>query len=399
MFTTYAVYYISALGLTPVQLLLVGTALELTCLVFEGITGVVADTYSRKWSVIIGMLILGLAYVLEGSIPWLGEWLPAMISFFVMVVIAEIIHGIGWTFLSGADQAWIADEIGEEQIGTLFLKARQFSLLAQCIGIGLSVGLMQISPGLPYIVGGVLFLALGLVLIRMMQEHGFQPAPRTGTNAFQDMAVTWKNGVRAIRTKPVLISIVVITFLMGAASEGYDRLWEAHLIQEIGFPDWGGLSTASWFGILSFAGLLLGMLTIRYVRRKLDMENERVVTTSLFVLMSLRIMGIVSVALAPHFAWAVASVLALTVIGTLMGPMYDTWLNRNVDGKVRATVLSMMSQSDALGQTAGAPVVGWVGSRFSIRTSLITAAVLLSPLLVILGRVARTRPGRAEELE
>ncbi|AKG35998.1 hypothetical protein [Paenibacillus durus] len=67
-------------------------------------------------------------------------------------------------------------------------------------------------------------------------------------------------------------------------------------------------------------------------------------------------------------------------------PVYASWLNRNLESRSRATVLSMVSQSDALGQTAGGPVVGWIGSRFSIRASLLAASLLLLPLLAVFGR-------------
>ncbi|MDR9853554.1 hypothetical protein RJP21_08075 [Paenibacillus sp. VCA1] len=56
-------------------------------------------------------------------------------------------------------------------------------------------------------------------------------------------------------------------------------------------------------------------------------------------------------------------------------------------------MLSMVSQSDALGQTAGGPVVGWIGSRASVRASILTAGVLLLPVLGVFGRIARQKKG------
>ncbi|GED18039.1 hypothetical protein TS65_30205 [Aneurinibacillus migulanus] len=130
---------------------------------------------------------------------------------------------------------------------------------------------------------------------------------------------------------------------------------------------------------------------IHLAEKRLDMGNERVVIVGMFVLTELRIAAILSFAFSPNFAWAIGSLLALGVIGTLSGPIYDTWLNLNIESKVHATVLLMMSQSDALGQTAGGPFVGWIGNRLSVRASLVVAAVLLSPILVVFGRVLRKR--------
>ena len=130
IFTVLAVYYVTMIGMNPLQLVLVGTVLEATIFLFEIPTGVVADTFSRRLSVIIGMFVLGVAFVLEGSIPLV-----------VTVMLAEAIRGVGETFISGAREAWITDEVGEEQIARVFLRATQVRQVAALLGIGASVSL------------------------------------------------------------------------------------------------------------------------------------------------------------------------------------------------------------------------------------------------------------------
>ncbi|GJM79755.1 hypothetical protein HMSSN139_22510 [Paenibacillus sp. HMSSN-139] len=83
------------------------------------------------------------------------------------------------------------------------------------------------------------------------------------------------------------------------------------------------------------------------------MSCDRAVSAAMFVLTSIRIVGILSLALATDFVWALASVLAVSVVVTVSEPIYATWLNMHLRSENRATVLSMVSQSDALGQTAG----------------------------------------------
>ncbi len=99
-----ALYRIQVVGLDPLQLVLLGTALELAVFVFEIPTGIVADIYSRRLSVIIGMVLVGLGFLLEGLFP-----------IFSIVFAAQVIWGIGATFESGAIDAWISDEVGEEK--------------------------------------------------------------------------------------------------------------------------------------------------------------------------------------------------------------------------------------------------------------------------------------------
>ncbi|WP_409343225.1 MFS transporter [Paenibacillus sp. MBLB4367] len=391
MFTTYSVYYVATLGLNPFQLLLVGAVLELTVLVFEGITGVVADTYGRRRSVVTGMFILGFGFMLEGSVLGL-EAISPMISLFVWVLIAQFFYGLGHTFVSGADTAWIVDEVGEENAGSLFMRAKSLSLLAVLLGIALSVGLSTLAPNLPYVIGGAMYAGLGFFLLFYMKETRFVPLERTeGTSRWLSLKTTWLSGMRAVRRQPVLLMILVVTVFSGAASEGYDRLWQAHLISGIGFPQQVAFSMALWFGIIAVVTTLLSMLAVHLAEKRLDMGNERIVFAGMLILTGARIAAVVCFAFSPNFAWAIGSVLLLGVIGALSGPLFDTWLNLNIESKVRATVLSMMSQSDALGQTAGGPLVGWVGSRHSIRASLVVAAILLSPILIVFGRALRKK--------
>jgi MFS family permease len=396
MFTTYAIYYVTVLELNPLQLLLIGTVLELTVLIFEGITGVVADTYGRRRSVIIGMFILGAAFVLEGSILWIMEW-SSLIPVFVLLLISQFIFGLGWTFVSGAESAWIVDELGEDQVGQVFMRSQRISLIGTLIGIGISVGLSMLAPNLPYVMGGLMHLGLGVFLILFMKETKFVRQERAADSTpFKEMGKTWMAGAKVVRRSPLLMILIVVTLFSGAASEGFDRLWEIFLINEIGFPQSYSISMAVWFGIIAAISTIIGIFVVGYVEKKVDMSSKRMISVAMFILTGARIAAIVSLAFSPNFIWAIVSVLTVKVIGMIQSPIYSTWLNMNVESQTRATVLSMVSQSDALGQTAGGPFVGLIGNRISIRASLLAASVLLTPILFVFGKILRKPSGQEE---
>ncbi len=109
VFTINLVYQVETVGLNPLQLVLVGTVLEVTGVLLEVPTGAVADIYSRRLSVIVGMALVGCGFLLEGSIP-----------LFWAVLGAQVLWGAGYTFISGALQAWLADEIGADSAGPVF---------------------------------------------------------------------------------------------------------------------------------------------------------------------------------------------------------------------------------------------------------------------------------------
>lgn len=386
MFTTYAIYYIKVLGLNPLQLVLVGTVLEVAVLLFEVPTGVVADTFGRRLSVILGAFILGGAFVMEGSIPLVARTLlRGGISLFGALLLAETIRGIGETFISGAGDAWIAEEVREDAVGGVFLRANQASLFASIAGIAASVGLAIISLNLPYIAGGGLYLFLGLFLLVSMPETNFRPSheERAGWRAIFG---TLQDGLEAVRVKPVLLLALVAGLFSGAASEGFDRLWEAHFLQNIRLPRFGNFNPVVWFGVINIGANLLGLLAAGIARRRLDASGHRNVTRLLMITSTLSILGMISLGLAGNFAWAIASFWAIGAVNAVKGPFYRTWLNQNIEGRTRATILSMMSQADALGQTALGPAVGAVGARYSLRTAMVMAAFLLSPTLEVFRR-------------
>src|SRR5574339_927772 len=125
MFTVTSLYEATVAGLTPVQLILVGTTLEISAFLFEVPTGIVADVYSRRLSIIIGYLLMGIGFLVEASFPA-----------FIPILLAQVIWGLGYTFTSGATQAWITDEVGEEAANKLFLRATRVGLFASLLGMG-----------------------------------------------------------------------------------------------------------------------------------------------------------------------------------------------------------------------------------------------------------------------
>ena len=114
-FTVIMVFQVTEVGLNPLQLVLLGTTLEVTALLFEVPTGVVADVYSRRLSVIIGVFIIGVGMAMQ-ALPTFG-----------LLLLAQVVWGIGYTFTSGATDAWLVDEVGDQNAGEVFLRASSTS--------------------------------------------------------------------------------------------------------------------------------------------------------------------------------------------------------------------------------------------------------------------------------
>ncbi len=172
--TVNLVYQVEVAKLNPLQLVLVGTALETASFLSQVPTGVFADVYSRRLSIIIGIFLSGAGFILEGSFPR-----------FDIILLSQIGWGVGSSFISGAEEAWIAEEVGDENVGKVFLRGAQVGQFGALIGAAISVALASIRINLPIVLGGGLILLLGVYLLLFMPEHSFTPTNRRLQNALR----------------------------------------------------------------------------------------------------------------------------------------------------------------------------------------------------------------------
>ena len=153
-FTTYVIYRVQVMGLDPLQLVLVGTISESVIFLFEIPTGIVADIYSRRLSTIIGFFLLGIGVLLEGIAP-----------FFSIIVISQIVTGIGLTFTSGTYSAWITEEVGSDKVGQLFLRGGQLNSIGSLLGILPAIWISKVSLAYPFFIGGGILILLAFFML------------------------------------------------------------------------------------------------------------------------------------------------------------------------------------------------------------------------------------------
>ncbi len=377
-----AVYRFETAGLGPLQLILVGTVLELSVFLFEVPTGVVADVYGRRRSVIIGTVLIGAGFVLEGALP-----------LFATILLAQVIWGVGNTFESGALEAWIADEVGEERAGKAFLRGAQVAQVTSLVAVPLGVVLGSLYLGLPMLVAGGGYVLLASFLALRMPEHAFVPEQDATRGPFGAMRGTLGRGFDVARRKPIILTLFVITAIVGASSETFDRLWEAHFLANVGFP--ARFTPVVWFGLINAALMLVTLAVTEVVRRRVDTNTHIAVARSLLVINALLTLSTVLFGLAGNFWLALACYGASVVLRTTHRPLFRAWLNQRLEPKTRATVFSMNAQIDALGQIVGGPLLGLVATFSGIPTALVLSGLLLLPASYLYLRTLR-RPSARE---
>src|SRR5205085_6527917 len=98
------------------------------------------------------------------------------------------------------------------------------------------------------------------------------------------------------------------------------------------------------------------------------------------------------------FVVAVVAFLAVTVLNQMTPALYNTWINHDLDPRSRATVNSLGSQVDALGQVVGGPGLGAIASAWSVPAAMVASALVRVPAAALFGLHRYRGRGRAEEL-
>lgn len=374
--TTYAIYYATTIGMDPLQLVLVGTLFETTIFLFEIPTGVVADVYSRRLSVIIGVGLLGIGLMIAGFIP-----------VFAAILVSEILTGIGATFTSGATEAWITDEIGVERAGKAFIRAGQLRIICGMLGIILSVTLASIGLNWPMAAAGLLLVGLTAFLILVMPERGFQRGAERQT--WGTLIKTFRDGVRLIRLRPILMIVLAVEFIIAFHSEGFDHLWQKHILDTFTLPTVGSLNPVVWFGVIGVGANLLGLGLSEFIRRRANLDEP---ARALLIVNGLAALSILVFALAGNFMLAIGAFWLMSALRQAADPISKAWLNQYADPRIRATLFSMRGQTGAIGEIVGGPPVGLIGSLVSVRAALMTSGFILMLALPLL---AKNNPERS----
>lgn len=370
-----SVYIVVEVGLSPLQLLLLGTVLEVTVLVAEIPTGVVADTVSRRWSLVLSMLLTAAAFVISGLA---GSFAP--------LVVGKILWGIGWTFRSGADVAWITDELlargadGAAVDRALTKKARwqQRGGAAGLVLFGLLGWLASLSTAM--IVAGALMVALAVWIMVLFTEQGFSPQRH---DRLAESLRILRSGVGLVRGNRVIVNVLGATLLFNLGAEAMDRLTELRLI-ELGLP--GEVSPVLFFTGLGVVGLVAGAALLKVIDPHLEGEDGPRRLYGAFSILAA--VGALIVAGAPAASiGAVGVFLARGLAWSALPIVSSIWVNRSTTSEARATVQSFLGQASAAGQIVGGLALGLVSSMAGVPAALVVSALLfaVSGLVILRG--------------
>ena len=164
-------------------------------------------------------------------------------------------------------------------------------------------------------------------------------------------------------------------------------------------PRIGSLDPVVWFGVFGVVGGAISFVASQYLVRRFERDEPLSLARWLTAVTALQAVALAGFAFSGVLGVALAAAWLYGLTRALASPLAMTWLNQSItDSKVRATVISIVGQSDAIGQVGGGPVLGGIGNLFGIRAALVAGAAVLAPAIGLYARAIR-HGGREPELE
>jgi DHA3 family tetracycline resistance protein-like MFS transporter len=380
--TTASLYWYSRGHLNPLQLVLLGTMVELAYFIFQLPTGAIADLFSRRACVIAGTFAYA-AGVIEQALS------PA----FPNLLAAQILVGLGAALTYGAQESWIADEMADVDMTKVYVRATQLGIVGAIGGSAIS-GLVALAGlQMPMLIGGSLTAVLGFVLLAIMPENNFRSARGGDVHLLKGAWASFREQAGATRTAvlavPALVALFGATFFLGMWSESFDRLWAPFFIHSIPFPHAFGGHQSIWFSIIAVSVALLSLGSTELAKRRTDRLGPTSIATTLLAMAVLIGIGVVVVAGAHLFAVAVGAYLLVQVVRPIFDPLLAGWMVSRIAPGLRATAFSAKDMFDSGGQMIGGPIVGVIGLLRSFRTALYAGALALVPAMALLALASR----------
>lgn len=365
-------------GLSNAQAFAANAFFTLGMILFEIPTGVVADTAGRRRSYQLGTLTLA------GSTA-LYWWLWVVQGPFWAWAVVSILLGLGFTFFSGAVEAWLVDALAATGYGgSLDAVFGRGQVVAGAAMLGGSVAGGVIAQatnlGVPFVLRAAILVVMFLVASRLMRDQGFTPVPGLGVGA--SVRRTLRESVHyGLGSPPVRWVMLAAPLQAGVGFYAFYAL-QPLLLDLWGDPDAyaiAGAAAAIVAGSQIIGGLVAAPLSVRVARR----------TTILIVTCAGAAALLVAVGLAGAAGsfWAVL-VLASgwALLGAVGTPVQGAYLNLMIPSQQRATVLSFASLMGSGGGVVIQPALGRVADVSGYSASLAVGGVIQvlgAPLLAL----------------
>jgi MFS family permease len=350
-------------GLSNLEAFAANAFFTVGMVVFEVPTGIVADTIGRRMSYLLGTVTLAastLFYVLLWQIEapfW--EW-----------AIASMLLGLGFTFFSGAVEAWLVDALAATgftgEIETVFGRGQIVT------GAGMLTGSVaggfiaaQISLGAPFVLRGVVLAVMFVVAFRMMHDVGFT-AEKGGRPLAEMRKIAEASIEYGWRVPAVKWLMVEALFTGGVGIYGFYAL-QPYLLELYGDPE--AYQVAGLVAAVVAGAQIVGGMAAPRIRRMFKRRTSALLVTATLSAASLAVMGAIE-----SFAVVIAAVVVWGLLFAATMPIRQAYLNGLIPSRQRATILSFDSMMTSSGGVWTQPALGRAADAWGYAPSYLIAA-------------------------
>ena len=367
-----SLYFVVTAHLAGSQLLVLATVMSITLLVSDIPAGVWSDGFSRKWPLVIGHALLAAGMVLTG-----------LVTTFALLIVTQILWGLGWAFSTGADVAWVTDEFDRPDLIAQLLTARaRWELMGGGIGM-IAFGVLgwATSLGTAIVISGIAMAAVGLYVAFRFAEDKFAPLIRS---RWMGAISIFNRGLRLSRGDRQVWWVLVATFVVNAAAM-ISWVFPRQLVDK-GFPS----NPVLWYtglGVLSFG---VGVLALQLVEARIHRVGVARWAYALACLAG--VMGLLVLAFAPNALIAsIGIMVASGVCFTVTRTVSVIWVNSRTPSEIRTTMHSFLSQAESLGEVIGGAALAGLARLSGNVPTIVASAALVGVAGVV---VLRSRSDR-----
>lgn len=374
-------------GLSNFQAFLANAFYSVGYVIFEVPTGIIADTYGRRLSYLLGALTLAISTVL-----YLYMW--QIQGPFWGWALSSMVLGLGYTFFSGATEAWLVDALKatnfKGSLESVFAKGQMVGGAAMLTGAIAGGLIAQYSNlGVPYILRSTVLMINFAMAFVLMQDLGFTPSrPK---NPIHEMKKIFNKSIDlGIKNPPVRWIMLTAPFASGVSFYVFYAL-QPFLLELYG--DETAYAVAGLIAALTGLSQIAGGILASRIRK---LFKKR--TSAIFLGTFLTGLILVLVSQVGNFYGAIALIFLWGLLFAAIGPIRQAYLNGLIPSEQRATVLSFDSLLGSAGAAGIQPSLGKVADIHGYPASYLTSSIFQWAALPFIYLARREKP-KSDKIE
>ncbi|MFV1998888.1 MAG: MFS transporter [Acidimicrobiia bacterium] len=366
-------------GLSVAEVFLANAAFSVGTVLFEIPTGVVADTIGRRASFLLSLIVLAASTM---SYVGLAQAGGGVLGF----ALVSVFMGLGFTFYSGAMEAWLVDgvrELGYDgDMDSVFATAQIVGGVAMLVGT-IGGGLLgQIDLALPFILRSLLLVALLILAFFGMHDIGFQRRSVTLKSLPMEAKKIASTGIRqGWRSRPLRMIMIG-----GAIQNGFFfwawYAWQPYFLELL---ERDAVWVAGVVAALLSVAMIVGNGLVKFFTQFCGRRTTMLVWTS--VAFGL---GTIGVGVASNFAIALGFLLIAAVAMGVQMPVRQAFIHNMVASEERATVVSFDSMITGIGAVGGQAGLGIYSERQGYSVAYIVGGAITLLALPFVWAARRT---------